>query len=139
MNIADIGEKRGDIADTEERVQSDDDGQFFIQQRKNPERLFAMEPPELGTHKNLVRRVAALERKPCHVDKFTNLVSRVLSLEEDSRVPNIRVKLSVCQNTTIQGIGCDVVLGFRHYELICCCFAAINDRIKKKARNERTW
>ena len=51
MNIADIGEKRGDIADTEERVQSDDDGQFFIQQRKNPERLFAMEPPELGTIK----------------------------------------------------------------------------------------
>ena len=112
-NIADGGEKCGDIAKTEEQVQSDDDdGNFFIQRRKNPERLFHMEPPHVGTFGNLISRVAALERTGCEVKTFVDLVSRVLSLEEDWRVPNTRVKLSVCQNTTIQAIRCDVVLGF---------------------------
>ena len=82
--------------------------------------------------------MAALERNGCEVEKFVDLVSRVLSLEEDWRVPNTRVKLSVCQSTTIQAICCDVVLGFRNNELICCCFAVINDKIKKQARKERT-
>ncbi|CAN6916994.1 unnamed protein product [Brassica oleracea] len=94
-NIADGSEKRGDIAETEEQVQIDDgDGNFFIQRRKNPERLFHMEPPHVGTLGNLVSRVAALERNGCEVEKFVDLVSRVLSLEEDWRVPNTRVKLS---------------------------------------------
>ncbi|KAF3530181.1 hypothetical protein DY000_02040004 [Brassica cretica] len=110
-NIADGSEKRGDIAETEEQVQIDDgDGNFFIQWRKNPERLFHMEPPHVGTLGNLVSRVAALERNGCEVEKFVDLVSRVLSLEEDWRVPNTRVKLSVCQSTTIQAICCDVIL-----------------------------
>ena len=139
-NIADGGEKRVDIAKTEEHVQSDDDdGNFFIQRRKNPERLFHMEPPHVGTFGNLISRVAALERTGCEVKTFVDLVSRVLSLEEDWRVPNTRVKLSVCQNTTIQAIRCDVVLGFHNNELICCCFGAINDRLKKQSRKERTW
>ncbi|CAF1830853.1 unnamed protein product [Brassica napus] len=94
-NIADGGEKCGDIAKTEEQVQSDDDdGNFFIQRRKNPERLFHMEPPHVGTFGNLISRVAALERTGCEVKTFVDLVSRVLSLEEDWRVPNTRVKLS---------------------------------------------
>ncbi|KAF3556894.1 hypothetical protein F2Q69_00012143 [Brassica cretica] len=94
-NIADGGEKCGDIAKTEEQVQSDDDdGNFFIQRRKNPERLFHMEPPHVGTFGNLISRVATLERTGCEVKKFVDLVSRVLSLEEDWRVPNTRVKLS---------------------------------------------
>ncbi|CAN7000701.1 unnamed protein product, partial [Brassica oleracea var. botrytis] len=93
-NIADGDEKRVDIAKTEEHVQSDDDdGNFFIQRRKNPERLFHMEPPHVGTFGNLISRVAALERTGCEVKNFVDLVSRVLSLEEDWRVPNTRVKL----------------------------------------------